>query len=84
MNSKHLLKNNKLGFFTYDNRMNGSDSSTSEHCDRELHDHGHVNRHAIAFVNAVHFEHICEAADFLEKLSISQATEIIRMVAFPT
>lgn len=63
--------------------MNGSSTSTSQHRDRQLHDHWHVNRDTISFVNAVHFQNIRKAANFLEQLAICQTTEVIGMIAFP-
>jgi hypothetical protein len=68
---------------TYDNRVNCTDPSTSEHCDRELHDHWHVNRHAITFVDAMHFQNIGETANLLKQLSVCQAAVVVRMVSFP-
>lgn len=63
--------------------MNSAYSSTSKHCDRQLHDHGHVNRNAIALIDSVHFENVGEAANLLEKLSVSQPAVVIGVVSFP-
>lgn len=63
--------------------MNSSDSSASEHCNRQLHSHWHVDRYPIAFVHAVHFQDIREATNFLEQLAIRQPTVIIGMISFP-
>lgn len=81
--ARHLLRMLQNHCITYDNGMNSADSSASQHCDWQLHDHRHVNRHSIAFVHAVHFENVRKAANFLEELSISQPTVVIGMVAFP-
>lgn len=63
--------------------MNGTNSSASEHCNRQLHDHRHVNRHAIALVYAVHFENIRKATNLLEKLAISQAAVVVGVISLP-
>lgn len=63
--------------------MNSTNSGTSEHCNRQLHHHWHVDRHAITFVDAVHFKHVCEAADFFEELAVGQAAVVVTVVAFP-
>lgn len=63
--------------------MNCTDSSASEHCDRQLHDHWHVDRDAITFVDAVHFEHVGESANLLQQLAVCQATIVVAMVSLP-
>lgn len=63
--------------------MNCTDSGTSEHCNRQLHNHWHVDRHAITFVDAMHFKNICEATNFLEQFAVGQATVVIAVIAFP-
>jgi hypothetical protein len=63
--------------------VNCTDSSTSKHSYRQLHHHWHVNRHAITFVDTVHFKNIGKAADFFEELAVGQPTVVITVIAFP-
>lgn len=83
VSSKDKKENVDCWICTYNNRMNSSDSSTGEHCDRQLHDHWHVDRDTIALVDAVHFENIGEAANLFQQLSVRELAVVVLMVSFP-
>lgn len=67
-----------------DNRVHGTDASTSQHRNGQLQNHGHINGDPITLLNAMILQHIGEAADLLQQLAVGETTRIvIRVIALP-
>jgi hypothetical protein len=63
--------------------MHGTDAGAGEHRDGGFGDHRHVNRNAIALVDALALEYVGKFAYFLVQLGVSDFTIFAGIVAFP-
>src|SRR6266850_2166251 len=51
--------------------MDGSDSGASQHGNRRLRDHGQINQHTVALLDAIPLQHIGELADLIMQLYLT-------------
>ena len=65
-----------------DDRVRRADPGTGQHGDRQLGDHRHVDRDAVAGLDAELLQHVGELADFAMQLLIGQHAGVARL-AFP-
>ena len=64
--------------------MDGSNPCTAQNGDRQLRDHAHVNANAVAFFDAIVFEHVGKLVHLGMQLFIGEhAVMIIRIIGFP-
>ena len=65
-----------------DHRVDRADPRTGQHRDRQLRHHRHVDRHAVARLDAEVLEHVRELAHFAVQLGIRERARVARL-AFP-
>ena len=65
-----------------DDVVRDADPRAGQHRDRQLRNHAHVDRDAIAFLDAERLQHIGEPADFVMQLLIGQRANFAGL-AFP-
>ena len=65
-----------------DDRVDGSDAGTGEHRDCQFGDHRHVERDAVAGLDAQFFEDVGELADLAVELLVGEDADVARL-AFP-
>ena len=66
-----------------DDGMDGADPRAGEHRIGRLGDHRHVDRHAVAPLDAARLQHVGEAADVRVQLAIGDLLVLGRVVALP-
>ena len=66
-----------------DHGVDGADARAGEHRIGGLGDHRHVDGHAVAALDAVRLQHVCEAADMGVQLAIGDRLVLGRVVALP-
>ena len=62
-----------------DDRVDGADSRAGEQGNRQLRRHAHVDRYAVALLNAEGLEGICEPLDLGMELSVGEAANLARL-----
>ena len=66
-----------------DDRMDRADPSAREHGNSGFRHHGHINRDAVALLDAERLQAVGKPAHFLMKLAIRDRLGVFRIVAFP-
>ncbi len=63
--------------------MDRADARAGEHRDRRFGDHRHIDRDAIAFLDANRFQHVGETANPAVQLAVGDREITVRLVPFP-
>ncbi len=66
-----------------DHRMNRADARTAKHRDGGFGNHRHVNRHAVAFLDAERFQDVREFADLRVQFRVGDALHVLFRLTLP-
>ena len=66
-----------------DDRVDRADAGAGQHGDGQFLDHRHVDRDAVALLDAAALEHVGELADLLVELAVGELCVLAGLVAFP-